>query len=1130
MSTDGGSVFVGRVAELDELRRGLDEVRTGRGRLFMLSGEAGIGKTRLADQLAGEAGEQGVHVLFGRCWESGGAPAYWPWVQALRSYVSRLDTEVLAQQLGPGAADLAQILPEIRTRLKTPETAATLGPEHARFQFFDAFTNFLRAAAAQRNLILVLEDLHAADQPSLLLLQFVARELRALPMLVIGTARPVDRARDAVVADLLAAIAREGRRIVVPALMREDVERYLSSATTSPPPAETVDAVYTATQGNPLFVSEVLHLLRDHGRTGGGASALHLPVALRTAIRQRVAALPEATRGVLDLAAVIGREFDVGVLERIWTPPPDVARRREALLDALEHAVSAGVIGGIPGTVGRYTFAHALIRDTIADDLPWPTRISVHRQVGEALELMWAANPAQHLAEIAHHFVAAAPDGEVDKALDYARRAGDRAMALLAYEEAAQHYERAKEVLALRTGPPRATDEVLRCDLLLSLGDAAWGAGDVDKMREHMQLAAQSARMLADVIGRKEAAARTAYAALGFGGRQQRAHGVFDPDIIRLLEEARAALGDEDAPLRARVLARLAYAIYLQPDSLARREALSREAVAVARRCGDPLTLRLVLNDARWATWHPDTIDERRQIADELALLTHRSGDREMALKECTWRMVDLLELGDAVGVDTELAECARIAKEVPGGFYDGYIARFQATRYTLEGRFDEAERAAKTYLESPTRTPLQDSILEYGTQIVNVRIQQGRLDEAAAALRSYAAQHPAVIILQYAIPFVHAELGQADEARLELERIDPTGRAELRRDWTRLPGGAFIAETCSFLGDTGRAESLYAQLLPYAERCVIIAHGVGCYGSLARYLGLLASTIGDDESAAAHYETALRVNSRMRARPFVARTQHDYARLLLAHGERARASELLGKARETAVELGMRRLQERVDEIFDRGVKVGAAGAGASTVEAVVSGQFRQTGETWSIRFGDTTFQLKAVLGLTYIAHLLRHPGVEFHVTDLVDLAEGRRPAASARLGEAVTVRSLGDAGEVIDAQAKAEYRRRLSELREELEEAESLNDLGRAEHMRAEIEALGGQLAEAIGIGGRHRRAGSHVERARVSVTKRVTKAIRKMDEFAPLLAAHLRSRIKTGTLCTYDPDPGRPVVWEL
>ena len=1128
------SPFVGRAAEIAQLEGALDEVGEQRGALFMLVGEPGIGKSRLADEVARRARARGLAVSWGRCWESGGAPAYWPWVQVLRAHAARLDPPALAERLA-AAPDLLHILPELRVRVPSLPELEPIDSEHGRFRILDAAVAFLRGVAADQPLLLLLDDLHAADQSSLLLLRFLARELRSLPLVVVGAYREAEAARDPLIGPILADVVREGQRIPLYGLSAEAVGGYLAAAAPQHARRDTVDAVYAVTEGNPLFLTEVVRLwLAAQARDGGGGRAtppLAIPEELRTAIRQRLGPIPAPVRRLLTLAAVQGREFDLVLVERLADGGDDGAARADVSA-ALDLARANGILQPLPDAIGRYSFAHVLIRDVLYDELPGAERAQRHRQVAQALETMHAANLAPHLAEIAHHHALAAVDGEVDKAIDFARRAGDRALTMLAYEDAARHYEHALRALELRRQGPQAGDALLRCEVLLALGEAQWGAGELAPMRATFQRAAEAARALPV----EQKAPRLARAAIGVGGRQQRAHLVFDDEVARLLEEAREALGSADSPLRARVLARLAYVLYTQPGSLPRRAALCAEAETIARRVADPGTLRWVLNDFRWALWEPDSIEERLRMGGELAELAERNGDSESALNELCWRIVDRLELGDLVAADAALATYTQAARQYRWPWFHWYIGRFEAMRALLQGRFAEAEQHAEQALAAIKRTEHEDALLVYGTQMLAIRTEQGRVAELEAGVQAFVAQYPAVEVWRYVLAYLQAELERPDATRAELERAMRTPAASLPTSYLRITAGAYLAEACAYVGDAERAAPLYEQLRPYAERTVMVGFGIVCRGSLQRHLGLLAETCGRRQQAAGHFAAALAADDRLGARPAAARTRLAHAQMLLAGAadgvERAQAAALLQAAHATAAELGMQSLLPRIAALAERAGAPRAAAAapveprGASAEpSSALAGSFRSEGDVWAIGLGGQIARLRDLRGLTYIAHLLRRPGEEVHVFDLLDLADGTaadRATAPARDG--------GDAGEMIDASARAAYRSRLRDLREELAEAEADNDLGRIERCREELDLLADHLSAATGLGGRDRRAASQANRARVAVAKAIRVALSRIETQTPDLASHLDLAIKTGTFCSYNPDPLRPMRWDL
>jgi predicted ATPase len=408
--------------------------------------------------------------------------------------------------MGPGVADIAQVIPEVRERLPDVPTPPGLEPEHARFRFFDSFTRFLKTAAQRQPLLLTLDDLHWADTPSLLLLQFLARELRNARLLVIGAYRDPVLNRQHPLLQTVGELVRTpgSQSLPLQGLSEQEVAQFIGGRGLQP--AETlVSAIYKETEGNPFFLTEVVHLLASRGSQSAisslqSATDLPIPQGVRAAIARRLQALSAEGQQVLTLAAVLGREFDVEALETVGTSLKPIPTG-DRLLEVLEEAVAARLIAEVPQTVGRYSFSHALIRETLYEELPTLRRVQLHRQISEALEKLYegkSTSPAstrsgQMLAELAYHFFQATQGTqEVDKAITYAIRAGERAMAVLAYEEAALHYERALHAFTRK----EPQDALQRCELLLALGEAQKKARDSQRARETFAQVAELARTL----------------------------------------------------------------------------------------------------------------------------------------------------------------------------------------------------------------------------------------------------------------------------------------------------------------------------------------------------------------------------------------------------------------------------------------------------------------------------------------------------------------------------------------------------------------------------------------------------------------------------------------------------------
>jgi DNA-binding SARP family transcriptional activator len=885
--------FVGRERELAELIEGLDDAFAGRGRLVLLVGEPGIGKSRLAEELIADAEARGARVLVGRCWEAGGAPAYWPWVQSLRAHVRESDDSALRSQLGAGAAELAQIVPELRARFPDLPEPLGLESEGARFRLFDATAEFLRNASESRPLVLVLDDLHAADASSLLLLRFVARELGSTRILLVGAFRDVDPIPGQPLTEMLVEVAREAvtRRIALGGLSAREVAQYVELTASEIASSELVAELHAETEGNPLFVGEIARLLSVEGVPSEATTEarLAIPQSIRDVIARRLAHLSADCERMLVLASVIGREFALDMLARMGGVSED------ELLDILDGALTARVVTDLPDAAGRLRFAHVLIRDTLYDGLTSVRRVRLHRLAVEALEALYGDEPGPHLAELAYHSVAGR---DRDKGLRYARGAGDRALGLLAYEEAARLYWMALEALELAHQP----NEKARCELLLAAGEAQLRGGELESAKTAFLDAAGIARRL----GLRRELAR---AAAGYGGRFMWARPAGDDQLVPLLEEGLAALAEEDVELRARLLARLAGALR-DEHSRDRRDRLSREAVDLARRAGNPVALAYALDGRLAAISAPDTVAECLDLVRELREVAERIGDPERVVNALDHKRTRQLMIGSLRQAETALETEGRLFEELrqPAQLWQVYSAR--AMFALAAGRLTEAEEFIPQAFAFGKRVLPDVAIPVYRLQCHALRDFQGRLEEIAPAIRDLVAEYPTRPAFRCALAHVHARLGHLTEAQRALDDLARDDFAGLPFDQEWLYGMSLLAETAGLLGDPASGAVLYRLLVPWAAFSAA-DHPEGFRGSISRYLGLLAGLTQSWAQAELHFEDALAANARMGARPWLAHTEHDYARMLQSRdgrGDRERARALLDQARNTYQELGMER------------------------------------------------------------------------------------------------------------------------------------------------------------------------------------------------------------------------------
>jgi DNA-binding SARP family transcriptional activator/tetratricopeptide (TPR) repeat protein len=887
----GAELFVGRKAELDDLVADLEEALAGRGRLILFAGDPGIGKSRLADELMRLARRRGADILVGRCWEAGGAPAYWPWVQSLRGYIRNLDPALLRAELGAAAADIAPIVPELHEILDgLPEQPADL--DGARFRLFDAMAEFLRTASRRRPILLFLDDLHAADAPSLLLLQFLVRELGSSNILVVGAFRSVDPLPGSQLRAMLAAVAREPttRRLTLKGLTETDVGEYVERSGQTAT-SELVAALHEETEGNPLFLVEMVRLraieeqdLEQHK----SQIALGIPETIRDVITRRLAHLSDECNRLLVLGSVLGREFAPAALARLASISAD------DLLERLDEAMTAGVLSHLPGSHDRVRFAHVLIRDTLYDGLTTARRVRLHRLAVDALSDLYGTDPA-HLAELAHHSIAGS---DFDRGLQFARDAADRAVESLAYEEAARLYQ-----VALDAAEVSAASRTTRGELLLAQGDAQILAGDGPAARDALLRAAAIAASEGD-------ADLFARAALAYGGRDiWGPRQEWDARYVPLLEEALTRSGEQDSIVRARLLSRMASAMRGDADRQ-RLESLAREACEIADRVGDRSTVLYTLDGRLAAIGGPAAAKKLFEDGAKLVELAQSAGDLERLFGAHEHVLWASWSLGDRAALERTVEAMKQLVEERHLRTFRSLVTVFDAQFAASQGRFLEAEELISEAFRLGERAQSWNVLNPHRLQLFVVRMQQDRLDGYENVLRRSVEEYPEYHIFDCALARTYAQLGRREETGVIFEHLATDDFGLLSRDEDWLVNLSLLSEICAYLEDAPRAQALHAQLSPFSELNAI-ATGEISAGSVAQHVGRLAAQLELHDEAAERFETALEMNSRMGARPWLAHTQTDYAEMLLnraARCDRDHAHTLLDEAGRTYEELSMPR------------------------------------------------------------------------------------------------------------------------------------------------------------------------------------------------------------------------------
>ena len=951
-----GGVFVGRQREMGELKAVLEDTLSGKGRLVMLVGEPGIGKTRTAQELATYAGLRSAQVLWGRCYESQGVPPYWPWVQAIRSYVREHAPQELHSEMGSGAANIAEVVSDVKERLPDLKPPPPIeSAEASRFRLFDSISSFLKTASRKQPLLLILDDLHWADKPSLLLLEFVARELAGARLLLIGTYRDVELNRQHPLAETLGELTRERlfQRVLLRGLSQEDVARFMEVTTGAKPPSGLVRAVFAQTEGNPLFVTEVVRLLAQEGEltperiSKHDSGSVRIPEGVREVIGRRLNRLTQRCNEVLTVAAVIGREFALNQLLRLMNPstssgqampelPAEQRISEDRLLETVEEGLAAKVIEELPHAAGQYRFTHALIQETLIGELSLTRRVRLHARIAEALEALYGAYAEAHASELAHHFAEAESVLGKEKLVKYSLLAGEKALALYAWEESLAHFQRG---LAAKEGQAQAIDRET-ADLLFGLGRAQIGM--FNYIRERGREAVANLSRAFDY-----------YSSTG--------------NLAKAL-----AIGEFNIPVMAG-----------QPIG-----ATELKAKALALAPPDSLEAGRILPTYLWHLGLSNGDREGAQRAFEQALaIAQRAGDKSIEMRALAYSSaIDGQNTDNVKGIEKGL-QALKLAPEVNEPFAEVIAHFWLSNSLTSLGDLDAAGEHARAMLDLAERKVRDRYWLAYALSN-NLRFCQLRGEWAPA--RSFSERvldmspsHPATLGARARLEY---ELGNFEQGRVYLERLVevmrlappggnvPNAVGVSTIPWLgRISGLAehleFAERTArSILNSTvGRNNELSARagltLIAVLRRDVREADQhypalqtrrgtrIGQSGIEIDYLlGLIDQCAGRADQGAQNFETAIAFHRKGGARPDLAWALCDYADLLLERnatggstssprtgaeassprtefksvrpepvegrpgaGDQERANALLNEALAISRELGMRPLMERV-------------------------------------------------------------------------------------------------------------------------------------------------------------------------------------------------------------------------
>jgi tetratricopeptide (TPR) repeat protein len=963
--------------------------------------------------------------------------------------------------------------------------------EQLRFRLFDAVTRLLRESGSAKPIMLVLDDLHDADVASLQLLKFVARMVHDARLIIVGTYRDAvmrhSPERAAIVPDIL----RDATHFRLAGLAEDEVARMVEVRAQRAPDPELVAALSRTTAGNPLFVDGIIRVLAAEGRFGSAQlialESYNLPDEVRAAIQRWLGLLSPEAHTLLTTAALIGLEFERGILGKA------TATASERVAELIRNAQDVGIASSVGKSLCRFT--HPLLREVLSQEPTPEERVRLHRSIAISLEEIHRDDFLPYLSVLAHHWRESAQSPEeVDKAINYSILAGDAAAKALAIHEAVSRWHD-----ALQLNKEHQRDQLQRADILARLGgDHAVGG------REK-----QGLKNLEDALA--------IYERLGMTTKAAEVH-------MRLCWLLHSPLEIIDLP-RAEQHFREAEALFrqMQPDeSMARLysawgfvclwrmrvpeafEAANR-AVEIAKEHGSPSVRAETANVMAASLFAAGRL---RESLTQYSRIWHQADQLNDPLAGgITQQFIFILTiLGDfGEALKWSRREMAR-PRNRQGVYYQHFALGDQINLHSLMGELDEVRRLMATDVDSRRNSAGELHLIYW----------EGDLEKANASWGGVAdfwrsrQQYESLCIFASLLAYIRHWAGHHDTA---IELLKETLSYSVSGGYVPLEmqGRQCLSHICA---QTGRIEEARANIVRCREIMASEEDWRGQVGGVKISEAAIAVAEQRFDDADRHFAEALQIIRRYAARSMEGPALCDWGRALSAAGQRHRALEKFDEAIEFYRRVGAG--QPWIDRAEADRAQVGSskshtARLGQTSVEAL----FRKEQDFWTIRYGHKLFRLKNSRGLGYIAQLLRYPEREIHALVLTGGAEMNGP---------------GGAGEILDSTARSDYRHRIEELREELEEAERFNDEGRAAKARAELDELESYLAGAVGLGGRSRRASTDAERARVAVTKGIKAAIQQIRAIDPELGRHLSTAVSTGYFCCYHLDHDHPVSWQL